>query len=633
MPSPKTFPEPVDANALLDALGIAVFSVDHKTGDLLSVNDACARMFGYDSPEQAVGGTVFDHYSDPEERREAVARFFGDPKVLERGWLRVEAQRCPRGSDVPISILMTILLRFDEDGEIIRLDCTAENIGERKQAEKAYQASEERFRIVFEESNVGMAIAEPGGRVNRVNKAFCRLIGRSEDELLNKDIRSLLHPEEDSTSLLDPSADRRASDRRFLHADGDVTWGYMSMSWLRDDEGEPHSAVFMVQDITARRRAEAALVRIERLECLGVLAGGLAHDFNNLLTAIVGNLSLAERMAEDRPQLKEVLAQAGRAGLQASNLTHQLLTFSKGGAPIKRAVSLGARIEESARFCLRGTAVDPRFEIAEDLPCVLCDADQIGQLVHNLVLNATQAMPTGGTVTISARNEIKGDDSPAPPGPGQYVVFRVADQGVGIPPEHLERVFDPYYSTKSAGSGLGLTSAHSIVRKHDGHIEVDSVMGEGTTVAVSLPVVEADEELDGGLAPMVDVKLCGRVLVMDDQPQVRQAVEHMLNHLGLSVDAVEHGQAAVDAYAAALEQGRPYDLVILDLTVPGGMGGAEALTCLRAVDPRVRAVGSSGYSDDPILADHAKHGFVGVIPKPYTVAMVSAVLQDLLPSA
>jgi signal transduction histidine kinase/CheY-like chemotaxis protein len=378
-------------------------------------------------------------------------------------------------------------------------------------------------------------------------------------------------------------------------------------------------------------RLEAALARASKLESLGVLAGGIAHDFNNLLTVVLGNLSLArldERVPTDTMQC---LAEGERAATRARDLTQQLLTFAKGGEPIKTSSQLEALVREAAQFGLHGSNVRCEFDFTPHLWPALVDKGQTGQVVHNLIINASQAMPAGGVVQLRLRNEEVTAARPALPA-GRYVRLSVTDHGHGIAPENLSRIFEPYFTTKQRGNGLGLATVYSIVKKHQGHIEVRSQIGAGSTFDVWLPAADTaptPAPAAAGPAPSG----ADRVLLMDDEPSIRSLGSAVMRRMGIEATVVSDGRAAVEAYARARAEGRPYRLVILDLTVPGGMGGAEAMQQLRALDPQVRAVVSSGYSKDPVMAHYADYGFCARVPKPYQASELMTAIRVALDQA
>jgi PAS domain S-box-containing protein len=376
--------------------------------------------------------------------------------------------------------------------------------------------------------------------------------------------------------------------------------------------------VLVFRDVTEQDRLEQELVRATRLESVGILAGGIAHDFNNILTGVMGNLTLAQMELDSPTELVERLQEAEKATLRARDLTQQLLTFAKGGDPVRAAVNLDAILHETATFALHGSNVKAIFDIAADLWAADADKGQIGRVVQNLVINAVQAMPAGGMLRLTARNDTVGLPVPAPAlKPGNFVRIEVADTGEGIKPDNLGRVFDPYFTTKLHGSGLGLAAVYSIVRKHGGAIEVESQVGRGTTFRLWLPASPGHKTETKPPAPPKPVQFRGRVLFMDDEEIIRKMAIQMLRALGFEVDCAVEGKEAVEIYRAAHARGEPHVLVIMDLTVPGGYGGREAIAELRAIDPHVRAIVSSGYSSDPVLANYRAHGFCGVLAKPY----------------
>ncbi|HLP01764.1 MAG TPA: ATP-binding protein [Opitutaceae bacterium] len=376
---------------------------------------------------------------------------------------------------------------------------------------------------------------------------------------------------------------------------------------------------------------ERELQKAAKLESLGLLAGGIAHDFNNLLTVILGNLTLARLDPTVEAAAGDCLDDAERGAQRARDLTQQLLTFAKGGDPHRTAVSLPEIVREAAELVVRGTKVSCDFDFAYGVWPAEADRGQIGQVVHNLVLNALQAMPEGGAVRLSLENVEIGVGAVMPLAPGRYLKLAVADTGPGMSAEVRARIFDPYFTTKKAGSGLGLATVHSIVRKHKGYIDVVSMEGRGTTFHVWLPA-SASMVVAAQAAPVsLPVVVAGkRVLVMDDEPEIRRLVTTLLHRMGLEVVAVGDGAEAVEAFRAARAAGNPFDLVITDLTVPGGMGGKDAMQALLALDPEVRAIVSSGYSNDPVLADYRASGFRGMVRKPYEIEELATCVAQVL---
>ena len=396
-----------------------------------------------------------------------------------------------------------------------------------------------------------------------------------------------------------------------------------------DETGAPVRFFGTDQDITERRKLEEERLKVEKLESLGILAGGIAHDFNNILMAVMGNLSYAKMGMDRDSETYEVLQEAETASFRARNLTQQLLTFAKGGSPVKETASLSEVIRESGSFVLKGSNVRCDFTIPEDIWPTEIDVGQISQVTQNLIINADQAMPDGGVIKIKMENRLIEVKDALPLPDGKYIQVTIRDQGVGIPEKHLSKIFDPYFSTKDKGSGLGLATALSIIRKHGGHITANSKMGTGTVFYIYLAASER-EMGEANAQEREFIKGHGRVLVMDDEEQLRNMAYLVLGRIGYSVALAKDGEEATEKYATAMKEGEPFDVVILDLTIPGGMGGRETIRKLKEIDPQVKALVVSGYSDDPVLANFRDYGFIGVVTKPFNLNKLSWVLHDVL---
>ncbi|MBZ0155573.1 MAG: response regulator [Alphaproteobacteria bacterium] len=383
-----------------------------------------------------------------------------------------------------------------------------------------------------------------------------------------------------------------------------------------------------IVDITDRKKLERELLKIQKLESLGLLAGGIAHDFNNLLTAIVGNISLGKMNVLPGDKVYRWLDEAEKASLRAKGLTQQLLTFSKGGAPVKKVLALGELVRESAGFTVRGSKVRCEYYIPPDLWTVEADEGQISQVIHNLIINAEQAMPDGGTIRVHCCNSVVSPESVLPLKSGRYIKISIQDQGIGIPPDYLGKIFDPYFTTKQKGSGLGLATAHAIINKHGGHITVESALRVGATFHLYLP--SSSREVCSGRKREKPLIGHGKVLIMDDEEAVRNIAGEILRDFGYEARFASDGAEAVSLYEQAKKADRGFDAVILDLTIPGGMGGLEALRKLQEIDPLVRAIVSSGYSIDPVLKEYRKYGFKGAVVKPYRVEELNKEVYEVV---
>ncbi|MDQ7783437.1 MAG: ATP-binding protein [Desulfomonilaceae bacterium] len=394
-------------------------------------------------------------------------------------------------------------------------------------------------------------------------------------------------------------------------------------------DGELHGFWWLVKDVSERKRMEDELLKTHKLDSLGTLAGGIAHDFNNLLTGILGNISLVQEQRDLSTKSHSRLLDAAKAANRAQDLTRQLSTFSKGGAPIKTSASISQLLKDCTGFVLRGTKVRGRFSIPDDLWHVDMDAGQISQVIDNLVINAAQAMPNGGPVLVRASNVVVRREHHLPLDEGRYVRVSIADQGTGIPKEHIRKIFDPYFTTKQTGSGLGLATSYSIIKRHGGLITVRSKVGVGTTFYFFLP---ASSHQPASSIRTISDEGCirRRILIMDDEELIRTLGKELLTAHGFDVDVARDGLEALQVYQRAMVSGRPVDLVVMDLTIPGGMGGKETIAEMVRLDPHVKAIVSSGYSNDPIMSDYARYGFKAVLPKPYDGRQMCELIEGLL---
>ncbi len=549
-----------------------------------------------------------------------VALAFRDPALLTpaqtcKGWLFV----------VGTAALIYFLLRR----EIATYQTTTNHL----------RQSEQELRDILDAMPVGIALTD-GVTIEYINISFCERFGYSLDEIPTDEQWFLLaYPDPAYRELL-MAAWKEALDRartsnapirpfeiKVACKNGEIRHAIANTQLIGK------RIVVILTDITERELLRNELIKMQKLESIGVLAGGIAHDFNNILTGIMGNLSYAQVLLEPGHKARAPLDSAEQASARAAELTKQLLTFARGGEPIRQATSVAALVNEALSLMLRGSRVRGEAQIAADVWAVQVDAGQISQVLNNIIINAVQAMPDGGVLRIVAENAVIERDSLQALAVGKYVRIRLIDTGRGIAPEILDRVFEPYFSTKATGSGLGLASAYSILTRHGGAIAVESTIGSGATFTLHLPATQAapaTAPAPVGEAPSSERSDSPLILVMDDEAAICDIAAAMLGYLGYEVDTCADGTTATRLYEAALIAGRPYAAVIMDLTIPGGMGGKEAAKLILDRRPGARLIVSSGYSHDPIMADYLTYGFCGVLAKPYKVAELGRVLTNAL---
>jgi PAS domain S-box-containing protein len=512
----------------------------------------------------------------------------------------------------------------------------------RRQARQAarHEKSLARFRefqlALFEEFPAPVWTADPGGKVRFVNGKWSAFTGRTAEEEAGSGWTSGVHPE-DLPGVLEGCRDavRRRKpltlEFRLKSRDGEYRRIAFGGRPVRGPDGEFAGYLGTFDDVTDRRRHEEEARRAGAHEAVGILAEGIARDFDGLMRTVLGNVSLANEGLDPGGEASRRLGEAEEAARKARDLAGRLMTFSAGEAPPRRRMRLDGLIRSSVRAAAEESDARLVFEIGPALRHVWVDEPQLGQALRHVVSNAVQAMPRGGALRVRATNERVAPGGRLSLPQGEYVRIDISDRGAGIPREDLLRVFDPFFTTKGKGSGLGLPTAYSIVRRHDGIMTLDSEPGSGTTVSIYLPASLDKAQWKGLGREREDLSVGkGRILVMDDEEMVRNVASTMLEALGYEVVTARDGEEAVEAYAKAREAGAPFDLLIMDLTVPGGMGGREAILKVRDIDPGVRALVSSGYSSDPVMSDYKAYGFCGMIAKPYSFAeMKRAVLSAL----
>ncbi len=620
---------------IFDAANDAIFIYDIGSGAILDANRRMCELYGY--PREEILGRAAGAFSSgepPFTQENARERFLravaGEAQFFE--W-RVR-NKAGEAFWVEVSLKRAAI------GGCERVLAVVRDTRRRKQAEEALRLSELQYRSTLDSLGDAVHVIDRDFRFVLVNQAFRSWIdelgleaetdGRTVFEVfpfLPERVRDEYLQVFETGQTLVTEETTRVSGR-------DILTETRKIPVFEADRVA--RVVTVVRDITERRKLEQELLKAQKLEAIGLLAGGIAHDFNNLLAGILTNLAAARQRMRARGPVARSLAEAERAGERARDLTQRLLAFSSSGAPIRRPVALEPLLRESAELVLSGSDVRCEISVAEGLWPAHADAQQTAQVLQNLLLNARQAMPGGGTIGLRAENAAIGPDDPRPVARGRFVRVTVTDHGVGIPPELLPRIFDPFFTTKERGTGLGLTASYAIVKKHDGWIDVQSEPGSGTAFHVYLPAASSgpEGETGNGKRETEDTgRLCGsgRILLMDDDDIIRRGARRLLREWGYEVECARDGAEAIELHTKARLAGRPFDAVVLDLTVSEGMGGEECVRRLRALDPGLKAIVCSGYSGGPALAEFRERGFDAVVRKPFTLEELRDALRSIAP--
>lgn len=594
------------------------------TFHFVEVNTAFVRLLGYGLDElRSMTFRELTHAEDLDENARQVAQLRDGAISL----VRVEKRYLAKDGRV-IWCHTTISTARSPGGALRNYLVMVRDITESRAREEALRSSEENYRFLVDNLNVGVFRSRMDGSFMHVNGAVAQMAAyASVEEFRGVPAAKLYANAADRERMV--SALRQFGEVRDLEVtsarkDGSTYPLSITAKLMRDSMGEPNSILGIVEDLTERKKAAEALQRTQRLESLGVLAGGIAHDFNNLLAGIFGFVELA-RTRCDEPRVRDYLNEALGAHGRATALTQQLLTFARGGAPNRMPGSVAPVLQASARFALAGSNVSCAVELEAELPDCDFDEHQLAQVIDNVLINAQQAMPMGGTIAVTARRATVTDHSPGELRAGDYVHISVRDTGVGIPAEVLPRIFDPFFTTKQRGSGLGLAIAHSIIKRHDGQLCAESTPGQGSTFHVYLPVAREPAKPPSAHAPATH-RGVGQVLVVDDEPDIRTILGAGLADLGYTPLLAVGGAEALELLQNEANAGRPVVAVFMDLTIPGGMGGREAVSELRRRGMTLPVFAMSGYSDDPVIAHPSDFGFDGSMRKPMRLRD----LQELL---
>lgn len=616
-------------NSSPDAIVLCSLAGSHPDDIIfVNVNESFEKLSGY-SREEVIGKRTLD------------VKIFWDHKdqirqyELLQKYGRVRHEECvfrSKSGDAIIGDFSSEIfyLAGKHYGVIVVRDITAS-----KAAEEALRESEEKYKGLVENIELGISLISPQMEIlslNRKMREWFPSIDLSKrpicyesygDPPKMKEICSYCPV---AKTLKDGNVHEAVSETPA----GDETKNYRIISSpIKDIAGNIVAVIEMVEDVTEKLKLEKERGRADKLESIGILAGGIAHDFNNILAGLLGSVSRAKMDINPGSETYKALERAETASIRAERLTDQLLTFSKGGAPVKEKASVAELVRDTAGFALSGSNVGCEILIPDDTWEAKVDRGQISQVVQNLVMNAAQAMPGGGKIKISVENLRIGSKQRLPLQKGKYVKISVRDKGIGIPEDYFQKIFDPYFTTKQKGSGLGLATVYSIVKNHDGHIDVTSELGVGTTFDVYLPstgkVPSKEKPSETKIVPGT-----GKVLVVDDEEIIRITLGDILTKIGYEVESASDGREAIELFKNERDRGQPFDIIILDLTIPGGMGGKEAIVKLREIDADVKAVVSSGYATDPVVATFKEYGFSGYLKKPYKASDLSVVLGDIL---
>ncbi len=598
-------------------------------GLLKVINPSGAALLGYESTDEMIGRPNSSFWMYQEKRAEML-------EIMKRdGTVKDYEVVLQRRDGSPVTVATTSNYYYDKDGHVLGVEGIFRDITERKRSEDELFRQNNLISTIIESASEAIFAKDTAGVYISINKAGARMLGLSVADVVGRTDAEILPTEiADQFRKSDQQivSEGVSSEREEIGLlDGRLrTFLSHKTPWL-DNSGKIIGIIGVSNDITDRKVHEKEQLKMEKLESLGVLAGGIAHDFNNILTGILGNISFAQMFLDTTHKSYKPLSEAEKASLRAGELAHQLLTFAKGGEPVKKVVSIQHIASEAVSFVLHGSNVKGIVNIPDSIHAINADEGQMSQVFHNIIINAAQAMPGGGNLDITAKNKILPVNNAMNLPAGNYVSLSFTDQGCGIPESDLINVFDPYFTTKPAGNGLGLASVHSIISKHGGHIGVTSVAGVGTTFTIHLPSIGATYAAHRieSVKQANDNHQGGSILVMDDEEMILSLINGMLEHLGYKVTKCLNGSDAIEKYKAAKDSETPFSVVIMDLTIPGGMGGKEAAGHILEIDPQACLIVSSGYSNDPIISDYKSYGFSGAVAKPYTVNELGKLLGSL----
>ncbi len=612
-------------------IGMAIGTPEGKLG---LMNPAFAEMHGY-AMDELSGRPIADVYA-PQVRTSLPGYI---DAINKNEYYEFETLRLRKDGSVFPAEVQAYAIK-DEEGRVLYRITNVQDITARKKAEEALLYSEEFIRNILDTVDESFMVIDRDFRILAANKTFCVWNNIDRHSIAGRHCYEVIHKMERPChesggqncvmKLVFETGEPCTVTDRHETAEGNFLDTEKSAFPFRNSSGAVIAAIETVHDITERRLLEKEQLQSEKLKAIGTLAGGIAHDFNNLLQGVFGYVSLTKMNLDPKGKAFANLEKVEKALNMSMSLANQLLTFSKGGKPVKKRVALLPIVESSAGFALSGSRSVCRMTSGKDLWDIEADEGQIEQVVQNIVLNASEAMPDGGTVEINITNaEIPKAIKPSLPDGGKFIRLEIRDSGIGIPEHYLPKIFDPYFTTKQKGSGLGLATSYSIIRNHGGIIDIASEANKGSIFSIYLPALEScvEKEVRVSLPP---VKRKARVLVMDDEEIIRDVAMMMIRELGHEGESAHDGADAIEKFRQAADTGKPFDVVVLDLTVKRGMGGERVIAKLREMEPGIKAIVSSGYSDNPVISDYKCHGFSAFLNKPYRISALKDSLDALL---
>jgi len=633
------------ASAIFEQSPLSMHIVD-KNGNTVAVNNAWEKLWKT-TKDTVIGiyNPLTDKYSMEIGWADKVKRALNGEVVVapEKEFDPSKANSDGRKRIIS-AIAFPIRNEFDEVEQVV---ITHQDVTEIVEARESLEAEREKLSVTLRSIGDGVITTDTEGIVEFLNKTAEKITGWNTEEAKGKHISEVFNIIDDTTKekLKDPVSRvmefggvvELQENATLVHRDGMLFRVGDSAAPIKNRESKTVGVVIVFRDITEKLKTENELEKIKKLESLGLLAGGIAHDFNNLLGGVLGNISTAKEIAKEDDRLFSILSKADKALDNAIDLTGRLLTFAKGGEPIKRILDVEKLVKDQAEFALHGSKLKLKCVFGKNLKRIFADEGQVGQVISNLVINAKQASDSSGVLIVSAENFSNIPQRKDNLAPGEYVKISIKDQGHGITPENLKKIFDPYFTTKEQGTGLGLATVFSIMQKHGGLIEVESVIGMGTTFNLYFPAKTGEEDdLFAGTAEVVSKQEIAeelgqlKILVMDDDEIIQEMAVSMFEMLGHSIDVASNGEEAIKMYVKARNKHSSYDVVIMDLTIPGGLGGKDAVKEILNIDPKAKVIVSSGYSNDPVMAEYSKYGFVASIRKPYRLNEMKEVLKKAM---